>query len=225
MLTMSAEPDLSCLVRTAELVGHPLSGAAACSLACWAELVIEWRKAAQLTSLRSAPAVVEQLMVPALYAMKVVDIAEGMHIVDFGCGNGCTGIALALASGTGTWSLVDHDEKKITFCRYALARCRIEEAGARVTAGETVSGPADIVLLRGTPRSKGVREAAEGSLGPGGVRVRWLPDPDLEPGGRAARCGDLPLWVVAGRANVSRETLEAVGTTGDRHREAVQNPE
>jgi len=200
---------LARLVETSEAVGHPLTPTAAETLAQWAGLVIEWRRAAQLTSLRTVADVIGQLMVPALYALEVVAIREGMHIVDFGCGNGCTAVSLAMAAGRGSWHLVDRDEKKITFCRYALARCRIEETGAEVLAGdETGVGGSDVVLMRATPRSKDVLAAAEALLAPDGMLIRWLPEALRDQSGQVVRCGASNLWVVARRANVSRETLD-----------------
>jgi len=196
------------LSEAARAVGYPLDRASCDALVAWAELVIEWRKAAQLTSLRSTGDVLRELMEPALCALRVVEIARDSHTVDFGCGNVCTGITLALATAGGKWTLLDRDEKKLTFCRYALARCRIESLGARVRlAGEVDPGSADVLLLRGTPRSAELAEAADRLLAPQGVVVRWVPKPPRGNGPRAVRCGWRNLWVVASQPNVSRETL------------------
>jgi 16S rRNA G527 N7-methylase RsmG len=197
-MTMRDGGALAELEETARAVGRPLDEAATEALVRWADLVIEWRRAAQLTSLVQAGEVVSQLMEPALYALKVTQIRDGMHIVDFGCGNGCTGIALALATRAGSWTLLDHDEKKVVFCRYAIGRCRMEEMGLRVRAEPRVAGGhADVVLMRATPRSASTREAGDALLRPGGTLVRWLPTNPPERGAHAVRCGERRLWVVA----------------------------
>ena len=193
--TMSALRDLRAI---AEEVGQPIGEEGADTLAQWAELVITWRVAAQLTGVRTVEAVIRELMAPALYALSVVETGPQVHIVDFGCGNGCTGISLAIAAGLGHWSLVDRDTKKLTFCRYALSRCGI--GGVEVLSPEEVGcrgRGADAVLARALPRDGRAIAGAAQLLHDDGWIVRWVGGDEPTGVARTRRCGDAALWVVA----------------------------
>ncbi len=188
------------LLGVARECGYPQAGGCAVSLACWAELVIEWREAAGLTSLRTPADVVRSLMVPALYALRLFEPGDAMTIVDLGAGSGATGAALAAVSGVGTWRLVDRARKKSTFCRYAIGRCRIpglyaEELRELVMRGDT----ADVVLARGLPKTERTADAVRQVARPGGLVVTWCGGAAAPPG-LVARCGLSDLWSGASKA-------------------------
>jgi 16S rRNA G527 N7-methylase RsmG len=197
-MSESLRVALARLQEDAEEMGHCLPPDSLRTLGRWAGLVVEWRGAAQLTGLRSAASVVTELMIPALYALRVVAARPGMHIVDFGCGSGCTGVALAAASSRGNWYLLDRDEKKVTFCRYALGRCRIAHVAScspEEFAGQEVQ--ADVVLARALPRRHDALREAALLLKTDGVVVRWLPESEAQPLPGAVPCGDSGVWVVS----------------------------
>jgi len=197
-MSEALEASLQSLEAVSKRIGCPLDDASLATLSRWANLVMEWKKAAQLTGLRSAPAVVQELMEPALYALSLVQITGDMHIVDFGCGNGCTGVALALAARTGQWYLVDRDEKKLTFCRHALRECRISAVKAiSVDTCGRMEVQANVMLMRAMPRTEQVRSEARRLLGRDSVVVRWAPEEDVPDVQAAAHCGNSGIWVVA----------------------------
>ena len=175
---------------------------------CWATLVIEWRRAAQLTSLRQPEQVIRELMVPAIYALSVLDLGEDTVVADLGCGSGASGAALAAMSHKGEWWLVERSERKITFCRYALGRCRISGLEALTLAETLAEGTrADVVLTRALPPGRATAATVRQVLKPGGMVVKWVPGEKRPRGERVARCGDRSLWVVAEHVDVSRETM------------------
>ena len=192
------ERALDELERAAEQVGHLLGAHAREQLRRWTALVIEWRSRAQLTGSVSADRVVAELMTPAVFALGVCEVGDATTTLDLGCGNGCTGAALAAAAGTGRWVLVDRARKKVSFCRYALTQCRIpgvEAATREEWVGQSV--PADVILARALPGGVRVQEDLERFARPGATVVRWV---KAEPQARhvgVARCGSAHLWVVA----------------------------
>jgi len=204
---------LGSLRAAAQSLGYPLSDDSLTQLRNWSELVVEWRRAAQLTAIRSVEGVLTELVLPALYAVRAARLREDMHIVDFGCGNGCTGVALTVLTGVGQWYLLDRDEKKLTFCRYALGRCRIWGMEA-ISADDALRRGlvADVVLARALPRQIDAVEAMLSLLAPDGRIVRWLPASQAATVSGAVRCGDSNLWMVAQSKEcfnsnyVSRET-------------------
>lgn len=190
---------LARLRQVAGSLGHSITEGQEEALRRWAALVIEWRSAAQLTGHRTPWRLVSELMEPALYAIPLLDVHQETHTVDFGCGNGCTGVALAVVVGLGRWSLVDRDEKKVVFCRYALSRCRIE--GVEVCDArdaETMVGSVDAVLARQLPRSGEALREADQLLRPSGRLIQWSSSPMTMPGVAELQCGDSSLWVRAG---------------------------
>lgn len=189
---------LRALHEAAEALGHVLTDDAERALTAWAALTIEWRAAARLTALRTPESVLSELMAPALYALALLEVRADMHIVEFGCGSGCTGAALAAVHRGGSWHLVDRDEKKLTFCRYALRRCRIEQLDVLgVEEVRTQGIVPDVVLARGLPREGTALREAANLLGEHGVVLRWIAGASAPAGGTSVRCGDLDLWVVA----------------------------
>lgn len=178
-------------------------------LRTWAELVVEWRHAAQLTSIHSAGEVITELMVPALYALRAVTIEDNFHVIDYGCGSGCTGATLNIISGKAHWWLIDTDEKKLTFCRYAVRRCGIDNMKVMSPGQFRESGiAADVALIRAMPKRTNALSNAARTLRENGIIVRWIPEKDAEEAPGAIQCGRSRLWVASIRASdVSRETL------------------
>lgn len=185
------------LAKVAASAGLPLDQPGREQLGRWAELVVEWRSAAQLTGVTSAREVVRALMIPALHALWLLRPEPRMSIVDLGCGSGSTGAALAVAARAGDWVLVDRAEKKVTFCRYAIRECRIGNARAlSLSEYRQSGGRADVVLARGLPRGSHAEETIHAVGSPGALIIRWVGGKG-SPGGSAVRCGTLDLWVSA----------------------------
>jgi 16S rRNA G527 N7-methylase RsmG len=168
------------------------------SLEDWAWLVAEWRERAGLTAARTPAGVVHSLMVPAAYALALLPVEADRTIIDLGCGSGATGALLASVVGRGRWLLVDRSEKKVIFCRYALARCRIGDVEA-LTLEECLSAGemGDAALVRGLPRSKATESTLRRIVRCSGTVIRWVPGGQAPTSGPAVRCGRLALWVVA----------------------------
>lgn len=163
----------------------------------WAGLVVEWRSAARLTAVASASEVVRALMIPALYALPLLQLKPDMTIVDVGCGSGSTGAALAVVARKGEWLLVDRAEKKVTFCRYATGECRMGNVRVLSLAEYLRSGRrADVVLARGLPKGRRTFATIRAAASPRATVVQWVTGGEPS-GGSVARCGALELWVVA----------------------------
>lgn len=183
------------LVAAADGQGYPAREDAVGKLVEWAQLVTAWRARAGLTAARTTDAVIRELMVPAVYALRFV--ANAQSVLDLGCGSGCTGVTLALLLGQGRWDLVDRSETKITFCRYALDRCGIPRVRAHAR-GEALEKElrGDIVLARALPRTEDTVEDVKRFASPGAPVVRWV---DVVPAGtrrETIRCGSRELWIV-----------------------------
>jgi len=192
------QPALLRLQDTARTLGYPIGEEVVAALAKWARLVLEWRRRAQLTAIRSAAQVVSDLMEPALYAVQVAAVDRAGLVVDFGCGSGCTGLVLAVATGAHRTILMDRDEKKVVYCRYALAQCGIrgvEACGPEGLAG--LGGAVDLVLARALPRDGSALKEAASLLRVDGTLVRWTTDAVARPGSQQAPCGASGLWVCA----------------------------
>jgi len=186
------------LSEVANSVGQPLRLQARAKLEQWARLVVQWAGRAGLTSLTSPGSVVRELMTPAVFALRVVEISKETQVVDLGCGSGCTGVTLAGIAGCGRWHLVDRAQRKVTFCRYALRQCGI--AGVRAMSREEclrekVQG--EIVLARALPRSAETAEDVRRMGVAGGTVVRWVSSPVEGKPHSVAKCDAANLWVAA----------------------------
>jgi 16S rRNA G527 N7-methylase RsmG len=191
-------PEAMCeLAAAAEGEGWSLSEGAARQLAQWAELVMAWRARGGLTAARTTDAVVQDLMLPAVYALRVV--SDAGSVLDLGCGSGCTGVTLAVLRGQGQWYLVDHSEPKIIFCRYAINQCGIAGLNAHTRREALAKGlQADIVLARAVPRTRDTLEDARKLAKPGAALVQWVKAAPRCSAGQTIRCGGRNLWVVVG---------------------------
>jgi 16S rRNA G527 N7-methylase RsmG len=191
------ETALDALVEVAGQLGFGVTECARHGLTRWAELVVEWREPAALTSLRASSDVVSALMTPALYALRLFDPQEDQVIVDLGAGSGATGAALAAISGRGRWRLVDRSRKKITFCRYAIGRCRIPNVTAEEFSEFVASDErADLVLARGLPKTAATSRSICRVSRPAARVMTWVAG-DSEPEGVSVRCGSGGLWIVS----------------------------
>jgi 16S rRNA G527 N7-methylase RsmG len=193
----AVEKALGKLARAVEAAGRSMGPDARRRIGEWARLVVEWRTHARLTALASPEAVIERLMLPAVFALGLVEVRPDTTVVDLGCGSGCTGVALASAAAGGTWILVDAAEKKVAFCRYALNQCGMADMRA-MTRQEALAGRirADLVLARALPRTRATRADIRQLALPGAQVVRWVGE-DAGRGHKAgAKCGSADLWVV-----------------------------
>lgn len=200
---------LKSLAGAVEDLGWPFDESKGQKLLQWAQLVTEWRQSTQLTSLRDTADIITELMLPALYALQVVEFRDDSLVVDYGCGSGCTAAALSVVAGKGRWWLLDRSEKKLTFCRYAIERCGIPNmTAASPTEFRELRLRGDVVLLRAMPRRGHVTSEAAEVLHSDGIIVRWMPEGEAATIKGAVRCGQSHVWVAAIQpANVSRETL------------------
>jgi 16S rRNA G527 N7-methylase RsmG len=198
------DPLPQALSRLAQVVtevgAQSLADSALQRLGKWAECVIQWREVAGLTGIRSPADVVTELMLPAVHAYPLLGPVGNVEIVDFGCGSGCTGVALAEVCRAGNWVLMDREERKVVFCRWALRECRIEGVEALDSAGFAArGGTADVVLARGLPRTAAVSAALGAAVRPGGCVIRWIPESEVPGHADALRCGASGIWVVRSR--------------------------
>lgn len=194
------EPGLSAaldeLEAVASEVGWSVREGVRENLTQWAELVIAWRERAGLAGVERVEEVVRELMVPAVYALPVLRGREWLHVLDLGCGSGCTGVTLALLAACGRWSLVDRSGTKITFCRYALMRCGIPGVRA-YTRKEALNAAlrADIVLARALPRAAETAQDTARLSARGAVVLRWTSRQPRTGRRRTIRCGEMKLWI------------------------------
>lgn len=202
-----AQPDgLAGFERVAGELGYSIPGARLDACATWARLTVEWSAAAQLTGARTVTNVVRDLMTPAVYAASLLPPGD-ISVVDMGCGSGCTSVALWAAVGRGRWHLVDRNEKKITFCRYALARCRIEEMSALTADGaRQTETQGQVVIARALPPSADTEAAIRSVAEPGAHVVTWQTQQPDDCRAAYVQCGAMELYAVASPLDVSRET-------------------
>ncbi len=144
----------------------------------YAELVVTWRLAADLTSLGTAMAVFRELMAPSLLLQKVVPAGPSGEIADLGGGSGAGAAAIALAWPSCSVTVLEAKRKKAEFCRYAARRCGIENLSARwcrVTeeAPTDLQGRFNVVTIRAVAGGARPLRWAAPLLAPDGLLVVW----------------------------------------------------
>ncbi len=184
-------------LAVARALGADPSTEAPATVLEWARTVIDWRDRAQLTSHRSVAEAVDALMTPALYAIPHLALDSDSVVVDLGAGSGCTAVSLCAAMRTGRWVLIDRSETKVTFCRYAIRKCRTEGVEAATPAAVIAREIGDAVLARGLPSDGESYRLAASWCRTDGVIITWDPEPSKDESRPSVRCGALPVWVTA----------------------------
>jgi 16S rRNA (guanine527-N7)-methyltransferase len=120
-------------------------------LAAWLDLLVSWNARVDLTAARSSDELVD-LMVADAYCLSR-DIPSGARVVDVGSGAGAPGLALGLMRPDLDVTLVEPQQKRVSFLRTVLGstgrrsvrvvRARGEEIAAR---GDTF----DVAVARAT---------------------------------------------------------------------------
>jgi 16S rRNA (guanine527-N7)-methyltransferase len=110
-------------------------------------LLTKWNKVHNLTAIRD-PA--EMLTKHLLDSLAVHPYITGQSIVDVGTGGGLPGIPLAILFPEKTFTLIDSNQKKISFVSHAIHTLGLENASATATRIENFAPPApvDTVISR-----------------------------------------------------------------------------
>jgi len=139
--------------RRAEQMGLQLDAAMLAKLAKFVSLVVKYRRGASLTSLKSASAIIERLLVDSLAVSLVEGVDRSRWCVDIGAGAGFPSVAVAIALPQTSWVAVDSSPSKIAFLRYVSREIDLASYNA-VCANFTEFASSrqrdfDLVVIRG----------------------------------------------------------------------------
>lgn len=160
------------------------------TLTGFVELLSRWNQAYNLTAIRD-PA--EMVARHVLDSLSVLDLLDGVRVLDVGSGAGLPGIPLSVASPDRNFVLLDSNGKRVRFVTHAIGRLALEnvdviqsrvedyhdESGFDTVLSRAFSSLADFVRLSGhlcapggrLVAMKGRSDADELAQVPGGWEV------------------------------------------------------
>lgn len=135
----------------------------------YAELLLKWGKAFNLTGARDAPTIITQHIQDSLSLLPF--LTDTRTILDVGTGAGLPGIPLAIARPDLKFILLDSTRKKINFVQHVVTSLQLANVDPRCARVETLVDqlPADMIVTR-----------AVASLGEFAGLIRAICSPDTK---------------------------------------------
>lgn len=183
-------------------------------LACYVELLLQWRRHINLTGLRQAERIIDVLVAESLDFLQRELLPRGSRVLDLGTGAGVPGIPLAICAPDLHLTLLDRSGKKITFLRHILPRLQLRNCLPYCGTAEdcahqlSLDQRFDVVVTRGVGRVAGLLTLAAPLLRPGGTLLLRKPlgTPELQ---EAASHLASETWVDLKAISVSRDERTA----------------
>jgi len=155
------------LQQAAKMMDVPMSDSQVSTAMAYAQLLLKWNQASNLTAIRSLKGVVDKHFLDCLGIVKHV---HGACAIDLGSGNGFPGVAVALVRPQMQVVLVDAKAKKVQFLRHAIQTLGLTNVTAihqRIQA-LTLESLFDTILARSLGSVAAVAELAFPLLAPDG---------------------------------------------------------
>lgn len=124
--TIGSRPNYSRLVEGVGRLGIELEGAASDKMEKFLDLLLEWNRKVNLTSIRDREQAVEGHLIDSLTALPVIHGASS--VIDLGAGGGLPSLPLAIAMKDTRFNLVESLQKKVGFLKAAIATLGIRNA-------------------------------------------------------------------------------------------------
>ncbi|HUT02537.1 MAG TPA: RsmG family class I SAM-dependent methyltransferase [bacterium] len=160
-------------------MGLQLDATMLSKLAKFVALVLKYRRGASLTSLKSASAIIEQLLVDSLAVSMVEGVDEARWCADIGAGGGFPSVAVAIVLPRTGWVAVDSSPSKVAFLKkmsreiglsnYSpVCASFLEFASSREPSGEF-----ELVVMRGLKLNRRLLRAVRSVLSDSGQVVLY----------------------------------------------------
>lgn len=122
--------NLNILADGCESLGIPLTEKQTEQFLIYYEALIEKNKVMNLTAITDFSEVMIKHFIDSLTAVKILDLREGMRVLDLGTGAGFPGIPLKIVFPDVSFVLLDSLKKRICFLDEVIEKCGLE----RITA-------------------------------------------------------------------------------------------
>ena len=147
------------------------------NLVRYVDLLDEWNGTYNLTAVRGTGKMISHHILDSL---SVLPYLQGKHCADIGTGAGLPGLVLAIAEPERQWVLIDSNQKKIRFVRYAMQTldiCNAEAICQRVEQFHPEIPFSTIVTRAYGNIGKIIRDTAH--LVPAGCRILAMKGPKV----------------------------------------------
>jgi 16S rRNA (guanine527-N7)-methyltransferase len=174
------------LSRRCEQRGVVLSAVQLDRLTLYVDLLLQWRRAMNLTGLRQTERVIDVLVVESLDFLQRQVLPPGARVLDLGTGAGVPGVPLAICAPDVHLTLLDRSEKKNIFLRHVVPRLQLRNCRPLCSTAEALADclpPCqrfDVVVSRGVGRVVEMLSLAAPLLRPGGTLLLRKPQGSTE---------------------------------------------
>src|SRR5712671_3998040 len=138
-------------------------------VAAFLELLLRWNQKTNLTSIRTAEAIITRHFGEGFFmASQLCAAGKAATAIDFGSGAGFPGIPLAIYSPRLSVTLIESQNKKATFLKEAVRTLELKNVTVFAGRGETFKGTADLVTFRAVEKFEQSASAAGTLVGANG---------------------------------------------------------
>jgi 16S rRNA (guanine527-N7)-methyltransferase len=169
------------------LGGADLPAELVAQLQAYLDLLLRWNARINLTAVRDPEQIVTRHFGESLFAARILQNAGAFaprsagppSLTDVGSGAGFPGLPIKLLAPEVSVTLIESQNKKVTFLREAIRTLGLKEAEVYCGRAETWNRTATVVTLRAVERFAKVLPAAADLVAPGGRLCLLIGDSQL----------------------------------------------
>lgn len=150
------------------LEGSTLSPAQFEALQTYLSLLLRWNARTNLTAVRDEESIVTRHIGESLFAARRLldDSAPNISVIDVGSGAGFPGLPLKIYAPQIELTLIESQNKKVTFLRELIRSLRLEHTQVFAGRAETFAGKADLVTMRAVEKFEKIVQVAAALVRP-----------------------------------------------------------
>ncbi len=128
------------------------------------ELLLKWNAKISLTAIRDPQEIVRRHFAESLFTGAQLDLKPNVRLADLGSGAGFPGLPIAVLRPEIQVTLIESQQKKVTFLREVIRSAQIGNANVYAGRAEEVSSKSQIVTMRAVEKFEWVLPIAASLL-------------------------------------------------------------